>query len=474
MSLKEKINNKNIFSRLAAHPAVFSQLTNFSPQQFSADLIPLVEEVYFEFKRRQSRKFAHLPSLKPRATQSSETISKSVKADWEAKISRDRYRQAEAAAMIKKARIASEIEQVKLRDELDEAIRTLTKAKRKSLEAAENKYRDELQNVLLLYFFRRRFNLTFECLAQIFRFKNRSSAIRHFNQARGLIEDLRKRKMLPSWLILKVEKSLPEGSGGSRSGLARKKIKSLEQLITMESAFAVLTGDSSIKPTRPAAPKSSDAHDFYTGEPLSPKHFVNDSIALRLIVERRWGNQIRCPDCQARKIYLLGKIQRGGAAAEKSTAGFSRLKCGHPRCGKVFSPFSRTVLASCRLAPAQIVKAVYLAATCSRARHYTIEKYAAEVGITAKTARRLVALLDQFSGSANVCKMAVHDETPAEVDGQPKDKPRNFYEIRQALPFSADELLVFLLQKPRRRRTQSQSKIENDPSDLSRNSKIKR
>ena len=102
------------------------------------------------------------------------------KAAWEAKISRDRYQQAEAAAMIKKARIASEIEQVKLRDELDEAIRTLTKAKRKSLEAAENKYRDELQNVLLLYFFRRRFNLTFECLAQIFRFKNRSSAIRHF------------------------------------------------------------------------------------------------------------------------------------------------------------------------------------------------------------------------------------------------------------------------------------------------------
>ena len=172
--------------------------------------------------------------------------------------------------------------------------------------------------------------------------------------------------MLPSWLSLKVEKSLPEDFGGNRAGLAPKKIRSLEQLITVESSFAVLFGDSSIKPARAATHKSSDVNDLHTGERLSPKHFVNNLIALRLIVERRWGNQIRCPACQARKICLLGKIQRGGAAAEKSTAGISRLKCGHPRCGKVFSPFSRTLLASCRLAPAQIVKAVYLAATCSR------------------------------------------------------------------------------------------------------------
>lgn len=196
MPLKERINDKNIFLRLAAHPSVFSLLTNFSPQQFSADLVPLIEEVYFEFKRRQSRKFAHLPSLKPRAPQPPVPMSKSVKAAWEAKISQDRYRQAEAVALIGKARSASEIAQVKLREELSEAIRILTKAKRQSLEAAENKYRAELPNVLLLYFFRQRFNLTFECLAQIFRFKNRSSAIRHFEQARQLIEDLRQRKML--------------------------------------------------------------------------------------------------------------------------------------------------------------------------------------------------------------------------------------------------------------------------------------
>lgn len=470
MPQRERINDKNVFLRLAAYPSVFSLLTNFSPQEFNDDLIPLIKEAYFDLRRRRSEKLSRLRAPKPLVAQTWAPVSKSEKAAWEAEITRLRYHQEEAVALVEKARRAAEAEQIKLGEELQAFLQTLTKAERKALEAAENKYRDELPNVLLLYFFRQRFNLTFECLAQIFRFKNRSSAIRHFNQARQLIEDLIRWKTLPPWLSRKIEKSITAKVAENRLGLDSKKISSLEQLVIFEGAFAVLFGHSSIKSIRPATHKSSDVNDFYPGDPLSPKHFINNSIALRLIIERRWGNQIRCPDCQARKIYLLGKIQRGGAAAEKPTAGFSRLKCGHPRCGKVFSPFSRTVLANCRLAPAQIVKAVYLATTCSRARHYTIEKYAAEIGISAKTARRLVALLDQFSGSANVCHIsAAHDEKPSEVDdGQPKNKPRNFYEIRQTLPFSADELLVFLLKKPGRRRSPSQSKIENDPSGLSR------
>lgn len=352
-------------------------------------------------------------------------------------------------ALVEKARRAAEAKQIKLGEEMRAFLQTLTKAERKALEAAENKCCDELPNVLLLYFFRQRFNLTFECLARIFRFKHRSSAIRHFEQAHQLVEDLIRWKTLPPWLSRKIEKSITAKVAENRLGLDSKKISSLEQLVIFEGAFAVLFGDSSIKPIRPAPPKSSDVNDFHTGEPLSPKHFVNNSIALRLIDERRWGKQIRCSRCPARKVYRLGKHHRDHRDA---SAVAWRLKCGDPTCGKVFSPFSQTLLASCRLAPAQIVKAVYLAATCSRARHYTIEKYAAEVGITAKTARRLVALLDQFSGSANVGKISpVPDETPAEVDGQPKDKPRNFYEIRQTLPSSADHLLAVLLKERGRR-----------------------
>jgi len=60
------------------------------------------------------------------------------KAAWEAKISRDRYQQAEAVALIRKARSALEIEQVKLREELgdsdtDQSQAQITRSRRKQI-----------------------------------------------------------------------------------------------------------------------------------------------------------------------------------------------------------------------------------------------------------------------------------------------------------------------------------------------------
>jgi transposase-like protein len=175
---------------------------------------------------------------------------------------------------------------------------------------------------------------------------------------------------------------------------------------------------------------------------LTPGCYKNSRTALDFIIAKRWNERITCPLCGADKVYLL----QSNARTKKSSTGSIRIKCA--ACRRQFSAISNTALAGCRLKPDQILRAVYYVSFRPRRTSYTIEKYAAEVGITSKSAKRFLTILTQNCSTSAIKKYGTVPSFTGQSDNSTpvlKKTKENFLALRNSLPGDGDQLINYLL-----------------------------
>ncbi len=343
------------------------------------------------------------------------------------------------------------------------------------------KLENRLIDSLLIYFLYRNCKVTQNCLAQLFGYSHRSTVRRRLRMVAVIFELIRenlrggrssrraavenqnnyKNRFINKDSALAAEGKLMADLRRKRAALRRKTVRTTEeffilypqladnkavQKITSDKETAKLTKKLNAGKTEKSkiTPKFTVAAVAKPSPRLTPGCYKNGKEALDFIIASRWRGQIICPLCGADKAYLLQNNTR----TKKPATGRARFKCA--ACRRQFSAISNTALAGCRLKPEQILKAVYYVSFRPRRISYTIEKYAAEVGITSKSARRFLTILTQNSSTSAANK---YDVVAPLLPGQsgnlapvPRKTKENFLTLRNSLPAGgADQLISFLL-----------------------------
>ncbi|MGI8624577.1 MAG: transposase [Solirubrobacteraceae bacterium] len=383
--------------------------------------------------------------------------------------------------LIVKAYIRLKLE--KLHFQKGKSISDLAAAYAKAAPAPDNreKLRTMLSDSLLIYFLYRNCKVTQSCLAQLFGFSHRSSVRRRLRMVAVIFELIRenqrgrrssssraavenqtnyKNRFINKESALAAEGKLMADLRRKRADIRRKTVRTAEEFFILypqladnkavpkitfgketakltEKLNAGKTGQSKITRKFPAAALAKPSPR------LTPGCYKNGKQALDFIIASRWNGQIICPLCGADKAYLFQNNKR----IKNPATGSARFKCA--ACRRQFSAISNTALAGCRLKPQQILKAVYYVSCRPRRISYTIEKYAAEIGITSKSARRFLTILTQNSFTSAMSKYDVAPLLPRESGGSatvPKKTKKKFFALRNSLPAGgADQLISFLL-----------------------------
>ncbi len=342
------------------------------------------------------------------------------------------------------------------------------------------KLRSMLSDSLLIYFLYRNCKVTQSCLAQLFGFSHRSTVRRRLRMVAVIFELIRenlrggrssiraavenqnnyKNRFINKDSALAAEGKLMADLRRKRAALRRKTVRTTEeffilypqladnkavQKITSDKETAKLTKKLNAGKTEKSkiTPKFTVAAVAKPSPTLTPGCYKNGKEALDFIIASRWKGQIICPLCGADKVYLL----QNNTLTKNPATGSARFKCA--ACRRQFSAISNTALAGCRLNPEQILKAVYYVSFRPRRISYTVEKYASEIGITSKSARRFLTILTQNSSSSATNKYDVAPFSPGQSGNStpvPRKTKENFLTLRNSLPAGgADQLISFLL-----------------------------
>ncbi len=350
---------------------------------------------------------------------------------------------------------------------------------------SRKRLRTKLIDSLLMYFLYRNCKVTQNCLAQLFGFSHRSTVRRRLRTVVVIFELIResrdKRRRYSGSLQNIYWKFIGEASGAAaerklmervrrtRANVPRRTVRTPEEFFVLypqlfegkavkkmflhegmaklpEACPITERKNQKIVREKSAINSAESKTRLCLPPKLKPKCYKNSRTALDFIIAKRWNGQIICPLCGADKVYLLQSNTR----TKKSSTGSIRIKCA--ACRRQFSAISNTALAGCRLKPDQILRAVYYVSFRPRRTSYTIEKYAAEVGITSKSAKRFLTILTQnCSTSAIKNYYTVPPFTGQSGNSIPvhKKTKENFLALRNSLPGDGDQLINYLLKTRR-------------------------
>ena len=332
---------------------------------------------------------------------------------------------------------------------------------------AAKRIRSILIESLLMFFLYQECKLTQNCLAQLFGGRHRSTVRRRLRTVVG-IEYLISTRTEPDGrlppkpnsenIFERLVRDFPASEKKLVAKLRTRRTTARHPTIrTPEEFFALypqLAGEPSTGKTisdpfvkslddiRRSKTNKTDKDSVRLKVPprLTPECYKNAGKALTYLIEKRWAGKIKCATCGGEKIYNL-KVK---TSPKQFVTGSVRFKCA--QCRRKFTVITGTKLSDCRLKPDQILKAVFYVAVRPRKEEYTLEKFASEIGITAKTAAHFVNLLRRnLDGRGEVSESMPSAAKPGLINSDRKSR-KSFLKLRNSISGSADEIIEVLLE----------------------------